>query len=81
MMNVVSDELLREAFTVLAQDTCCENIGIEIEHKPLRAKCRDCNCTFDFDLSSPKCPECQSDDFELMPDEPLILETIEFEMD
>jgi Zn finger protein HypA/HybF involved in hydrogenase expression len=52
---------------------------LEIEHKPIQGKCKNCNETFDLELSQPKCPKCESEEFDLLPDAPLILEEIEFE--
>jgi len=52
---------------------------LEIEHKPLQAKCRTCGIAFAVDMSSMRCTGCQGGDFELMPDAPLVLDEIEFE--
>jgi len=81
MLNPVNDEALRFAFEALAKDTPCESMKLEVEHKPIQARCKNCNRQFDVELSRPKCPECSSEDFELMADAPLILEEIEFQTD
>jgi Zn finger protein HypA/HybF involved in hydrogenase expression len=52
---------------------------LQIEHKPLQGRCRKCGPVFTVDLSKPMCPNCGAEDFELLPDAPLILEEIEFE--
>ena len=52
---------------------------LEIEHKPLQAKCTDCHQNFYIEFSEPKCTRCGNREFELLPDAPLILEEIEFE--
>lgn len=78
-LNAVNDEVLSFAFEAIAQDTPCEGITLQIEHKPLRAKCKQCGGTFAVELSKALCQDCQSDDFELLPDAPLLLEEIEFE--
>jgi len=54
-------------------------VKLDIEHKPLRAQCRNCSESFDVDISQPKCSACDSEDFELLGDAPLILEEIELE--
>ena len=54
---------------------------LEIEHKHLEAKCKSCNEVFQIDFSNPKCSNCQNNEFELMPDAPLILEEIEFNLE
>lgn len=77
--NVINDEVLGLAFTAIAKDTLCEDVKLEVEHKTIRGQCTDCNRQFEFELVSPNCPDCASKDFALLPDAPLLLETIEFE--
>jgi len=79
MLNAINDEVLCFAFEAITKGTACEGLRLEIEHKPIRAKCSDCGESFDIELSSPKCPSCASEQFELLPDAPLILEEIEFQ--
>ncbi len=78
-LNDINDEVLRFAFDVITKGTICEQMKLEIEHKHLEAKCKRCNENFIIDFSNPKCSNCQSNEFELMPDAPLILEEIEFD--
>jgi hydrogenase nickel incorporation protein HypA/HybF len=78
-LNTVNDEVLCFAFEAIAKDTLCRDVKLEIEHKPLQAKCKDCNQVFNVEFSKPRCKKCESEDFELLPDAPLILEEIEFE--
>ena len=80
-LAAVNDEILCFAFEAVAGGTICEGMKIEVEHKPLQAKCRDCGRTFDVDFSRPKCPGCGGQGFDLLPDAPLILEQIEFQTD
>jgi hydrogenase nickel incorporation protein HypA/HybF len=77
-LYAINDETLCFAFKAIAKGTVCEGMKLEIEHKPIRGQCKNCNENFNVDLSSAKCPKCTSDDFELLPDEPLVLEEIEF---
>ena len=79
ILNTVNDELLCFAFDAIAKGTTCEGIKLQIEHKPIRGRCKDCKEIFEFELARPNCPVCSSENFELLPDEPLILEEIEFE--
>jgi len=81
MLNAVNDEILCFAFEAAAKDTLCEGVRLEIEHKEIQARCKNCKQNFDIKLSNPKCPVCNGDDFELLPDAPLLLEEIEFETD
>jgi hydrogenase nickel incorporation protein HypA/HybF len=79
VFGAISDDLLRFALDAIAQGTPCEGVKIEIEHKPLQARCRNCGKTFDFDIMKSTCSHCASDQFDLLPDAPLLLEEIEFE--
>ena len=76
--DAVNDEVLSFAFDAIAKDTACEGMKLEIEHKPLKGHCKSCDKIFEFELSSPKCSDCGGD-FEILPDEPLLLETVAFE--
>jgi Zn finger protein HypA/HybF involved in hydrogenase expression len=76
-----NDEVLCFAFDAIAKGTSCEGIKLEIEHKPMQGQCKNCNERFDFKLNCPKCPKCDSEEFDLLPDAPLLLEQIEFEME
>jgi hydrogenase nickel incorporation protein HypA/HybF len=78
-LNAINDEVLSFAFEALAQDTPCEGMTLEIEHKALQAKCKTCGGVFIVDWANAKCPNCGGGDFELLPDAPLLLEQIEFE--
>jgi hydrogenase nickel incorporation protein HypA/HybF len=76
--HTINDELLLFAFEAIAKGTACEGMKLQIEHKPIRGRCKSCDQSFDVDLSRLHCPQCKSEDFELLPDEPLVLEEIEF---
>lgn len=79
MLGGVNDDALSFAFEAVARGTPCEGMALQIEHKPLQARCRTCGGVFVVDLSGPRCPDCGTEDFELLPDAPLLLEQIEFE--
>ena len=79
MLNPVNDEVLCFAFEAIAKGTLCEGLKLLIEHKPIQAQCKSCNRQFDIDSLCTKCPECRSENFELLPDAPLLLEEIEFD--
>jgi hydrogenase nickel incorporation protein HypA/HybF len=74
----VNDEILTFAFEAISRETVCEGMKLEIEHKPIKGKCKKCQCVFDFEITSPECTKCGGD-FDLLPEQPLLLETIEFE--
>ena len=77
--NTLNDEVMGFAFETAAAGTVCESMTLDIKHIPLRAKCKQCQMTFEFDLYKPACSQCDSTEFEFEPDAPLLLETIEFE--
>jgi hydrogenase nickel incorporation protein HypA/HybF len=79
MLNPVNDAVLRFAFEAVAKGTLCQGVKLEIEHKPLVAECRNCDQSFQVEFSQPQCPKCGGEEFELLPDAPLILEEIEFQ--
>jgi hydrogenase nickel incorporation protein HypA/HybF len=81
MLNAINDEILSFAFDAIAKGTPCEGMKLEIEHKPIQAKCRNCSETFNLEIYQPECPKCKSKEFDLLPDAPLMLEEVEFEME
>jgi len=78
-LNPVNDEALRFAFEAIGKDTPCEDLKIQIEHKPISANCNNCGEVFNVELSHPSCSNCGAESFKLLPDAPLLLEEIDFE--
>ncbi len=78
-LNAVNDEVLLFAFDAIAPGTPCEGMTLNIKHIPMQAKCQACGRTFAVTAAGARCPDCANDDFELLPDAPLVLEEIEFE--
>src|SRR4030042_6014890 len=76
-LNAVNDEILCLAFEAIAKDTLCQDVKLDIEHKPLEAKCKSCHQNFAVEFSKPQCKKCGSEEFNLLSDAPLILEEIE----
>ncbi len=77
--NTLNDEVMSFAFETAAAETVCEKMTLTIKHIPLRATCKLCQTTFEFDVYKPACSQCDSMEFAFEPDAPLLLETIEFE--
>ena len=75
----VNNEALCFAFEAISEKTICQNMKLVIEQKPIRARCKKNGHIYAFDLHKPRCPKCRCEDFELLPDAPLLLEEIEFE--
>ena len=78
-LNAINDDVLCFAFEAIAKGTVCEGMTLEVIHRPMQGKCKSCGGQFGFDIFNPRCPDCSESDFELLPDAPLLLETIEFE--
>jgi len=78
-LNALNDDSLMFAFEVIAKGTSCEGLKLEIEHKRIQGRCKNCGESFDIEFSNPCCPKCNIAEFDLMPDAPLMLEEIEFE--
>jgi len=79
MLYAINDEALCFAFKAISQDTPCEGLKLQIEHKSLQGLCMNCNQNFYVELSQPRCSKCGCEDFKLLPDAPLMLEEIEFQ--
>lgn len=77
--NPVNDDVLNFAFELIAKDTPCEGMKLEIKHIPLMADCRQCRKIFEYDVYRPGCPECDSMEFDFKDDAPLLLEEIEMQ--
>ena len=78
-LNAINDEVLCFAFEAIIKGTLCEGMKLEIEHKPMQGRCKKCDENFNVDLSCLICPKCSGEDFELLPDAPLLLEEIELQ--
>ena len=79
VLNAINDEVLRFAMEAIAKNTACEGMKLEIEHKPMQGRCKNCDEVFDVDFHRPRCTKCGGEDFELLPDAPLVLEEIELQ--
>ena len=77
-LNAINEDVLCFAFEAIAKGTICENMKLNVEKKPLQALCKDCNSNFYIEFSNIKCHDCGSENLELLPDAPLILEEICF---
>lgn len=78
-LYAINDELLCFAFDAITKGTSYEGMQLEIEHKPLLAQCQNCKREYKIEISSWKCPKCNSEDYKMLPDAPLTLEEIDFE--
>ncbi len=79
LLNAVNDEVLQFAFDAICKGTICQATRLNIDHKQLQGQCKKCDKDFDIEISKPLCPNCGSGDFKLLPDEPIMLQEIEFD--
>lgn len=80
-LNAVNPEALSFAFDVLAKGTRCQGMKITVDIKPIKMCCNGCGLTYLWDESRDGCPACGGDDTRVMPDAPLVLESVEFQGD
>ena len=78
-LNPLNDEIMNFAFEVAAKNTACQGMKLNIVHIPLKATCKKCGKTYDFNIYSPVCAGCGNTRFDIGSDAPLLLEEIEFE--
>ncbi len=78
-LNPINEEIMTFAFEVAAKNTVCQGMKLNIVHIPLKATCKKCGKTHDFNIYSPVCAACESTEFVIGKDAPLLLEEIEFE--
>lgn len=77
-LNTIHQDVFELAFAALAEGTVCEGMRFDIEKKPFRAKCDECGHLFPVAFDTTACAQCSSEHFTLLPDAPMLLETIEF---
>jgi len=75
----INEQILNFAFEAIAKGTLCEAVKLQITKHPIQCKCNQCRQINDFEIKNPICPKCSSDDFELLAQQPLLLDEIEFE--
>lgn len=77
-LNTLHQDVFEVAFAALAEGSVCAGMTFEVEIKPFRANCETCGHEFPVAFATASCPACNSRQFQLLPDAPLVLETIEF---
>jgi len=85
-VNVVAGELrgivpmqLTFCFSVAAENTLACNAQLSLEITPVRARCRECEESFDVKEHLYMCPKCQSRDVQTISGTELKLRDIEVE--
>jgi hydrogenase nickel incorporation protein HypA/HybF len=77
-MAAVNKEVLVEAFTSLCEGTMCSGAELHISEIPVRIRCHACGAESDYEVMTPHCAKCMGQDFEFLPEAPILLEEIEF---
>jgi len=75
----IHEDMLNFAFEAIAKGTRCQGVKLNVEQKSAQAKCKSCDITFDLDIDLLCCRDCKTEDIQILPDPPLLLEQIEFE--
>ncbi|MDH7598887.1 MAG: hydrogenase maturation nickel metallochaperone HypA [Sedimentisphaerales bacterium] len=75
----VNPEALCFAFDALAKGTRCEGMRLQVEIRPVEARCSACGRIWTIDDGYSRCPNCSSQQFSLLPEPPLLLESVDFE--
>lgn len=78
-MTHVEPESLKFCFAALSAGTIAERATVDIEVKPLRGRCRQCNSEFSVAGFYFVCPECQSSSVEIISGRELTVEHLEVE--
>jgi hydrogenase nickel incorporation protein HypA/HybF len=75
----VDPEALSFGFEALVRDTELAPLGLEIESRPRRHRCRQCATTFDVKGDEPSCPACGAPDTAFISGDELELAYLEVE--
>jgi hydrogenase nickel incorporation protein HypA/HybF len=78
-LNPINEDILNFAFEAAAKNTVCQGMKLNIVQIPLKATCKKCGKTYDFNIYSTVCADCESTEFVIGKDAPLLLEEIDFE--
>lgn len=78
MLQIVP-ETLDFAFNTSKKGTKYENTKLNIEFQPIIGKCMNCSNQFELHKNNHNCPECRSNDFEIISGKELIIKSIEGE--
>lgn len=76
-LTAVVPDNLRFMFRVLSEGTALEGARLEIEHVPVRGRCRDCKAEFEISEVYFRCPGCGSAEVEILSGSELMLDAVE----
>ena len=80
-LSGVEPELLKQSFPVASRDTIAEGAILEIEHLPVRIRCRNCTKESDVLPNRLVCPSCNSNTTQLLSGDEMLLHSIKINSD
>jgi hydrogenase nickel incorporation protein HypA/HybF len=78
-MTGVADRCMQFYFDLLSKDTLAQGALLSFKMVPLKARCKDCGHTFEFEEDSSECPSCKQTKLEIISGNELFVESIEVE--
>lgn len=68
---------LHYAFPIVSAGTLAHRARLDVRHRPLRWRCRDCGTEAESDAAQARCPACRGEDVQLLGGDQIILERVE----
>lgn len=77
VLSGVEPELLKTAFDTFKLDGICKNAELEMHIQPLVLQCRDCDFKDEINQYSITCPQCDSNNTQVLDGEDMYLMQLE----
>jgi len=81
VLSGVEIPLLETAFNTFKEDTICNDAEFKIISQPIVVRCRDCNQESELKKNEYTCPNCKSQNLEVLDGEDMYLMSLELETD
>ena len=79
VLSGVEIPLLETAFNTFKEDTICDNAEFIIISQPIVVKCRECQKESTLEKNEYECPNCKSQNLEVLDGEEMYLMSLELE--
>jgi len=79
VLSGVEIDLLKIAFDTFKEDTICSDAEFVIISQPVVVKCKDCNQENELQKNEYHCPNCKSQNLEVLDGEEMYLMSMELE--
>jgi hydrogenase nickel incorporation protein HypA/HybF len=79
VLSGVEVDLLETAFNTFKEGTICEDAEFIIHIQPIVVKCRECNQENSLEKNEYSCPNCNSQNLEVLDGEEMYLMSLELE--